>query len=336
MDSFIHALPKLELHLHLEGSLTPERKIHLALRNGILLDPSTIEGIKATYKFDSLTSFLKIYFDGMKVLLQEEDFYDLAMDYLRKASSQNVRYAEMFFDPQAHTGRGVPFEHIILGLSRACTEAKKSFNIEGKLIMCFLRDHEEGWAQDILTQSLKYKEHIVGVGLDSDERDNPPSKFEDVFARARKEGYKLTMHCDVAQKNGLDHIHQALHSIEVERIDHGLDIIDSPEMTDFIVKKGLGLTMCPVSNGFVVDDMRGSQIKTLLEAGVKVTINSDDPSYMGEKYVEENLVAVYNQMGFSKEQLVQFEKNAVDISWASDVTKKTLMKEIDDYYYSNK
>ena len=337
MESFIHGLPKLELHLHIEGTLTPERKLSLAKRNALDIGHSTPSSIRQTYQFDSLASFLAIYYDGMKVLLQEPDFYDLAMDYLRKAASQNVRYVEMFFDPQAHTGRGVPFEFVVKGLARACRDAERSLGITGKLIMCFLRDHEAGWAEDILTQSIPFKELIIGVGLDSDEKDNPPQKFENVFKRARELGYKLTMHADVDQENTLLHIASLLQTIGVDRIDHGVNAIGSPELTATIAaKEGMGLTVCPVSNGYVTGDMCENRIRGLMEAGVRVTINSDDPSYMGERYVEENLVALWKAMNLSKEDIAQFEKNAIQICWADKTTKEKLMKEVDEYFAAHK
>jgi len=272
----------------------------------------------------------------MTVLLTADDFYDLGISYLRKAASQNVRYVEIFFDPQAHTGRGVPFKSIITGLTRACTEAKKSLHIEGKLIMCFLRDHEPGWAEDILTQSLSWKEYIIGVGLDSDEAGNPPLKFQGVFERARREGYKLTMHCDVDQQNSLQHISQVISVIQADRIDHGVNIASSPElMEELNSRAGMGLTVCPVSNGYVTGDLCEERIRKLMERGVRLTINSDDPSYMGERYVEENLVELWRRMSLSKEEVVQFQRNAVEICWADQETKQRLMEEIDRYLKEN-
>ena len=334
IEQFIHGLPKLELHLHIEGTLTPELKVHLSKRNN-LPTPSASE-IRSTYKFNSLSSFLKLYYDGMRVLLQPEDFYDLGMDYLRKAASQNVRYVELFFDPQAHTGRGVPFRSIMTGLTRACDEGRNTLGIEARLIMCFLRDHEAEWAEDILTQSLEFKEFILGVGLDSDEHENPPIKFQRVFERARREGYRLTMHCDVDQLNSLQHVAQVLDVIQVDRIDHGVNIAASPALIDRLRKiPGMGLTVCPVSNGFVTGDMCEARIRRLLEGGVRVTINSDDPSYMGEKYVEENLVELARSMGLSREEVVKFQMNAVEICWADGATKKKLEEEIDTYLRAN-
>jgi adenine deaminase len=268
MNNFIRNLPKLELHLHIEGTLTPERKLLLAKRNGIDIGHTTTSSIRETYNFDSLASFLAVYYDGMTVLLHEPDFYDLALDYLTKAASQNVRYVEMFFDPQAHTGRGVPFQHIVVGLSQACEDAKRTLLIMGKLIMCFLRDRDVGWAEDILTQSMEFKEFIIGVGLDSDEHDNPPSKFASVFNRAREAGYKLTMHCDVDQHNTLDHLSQVLTTIGVDRIVHGVNVAVSTELMEMIAKKpGIGLTVCPVLNGYVTGHMCEDRIQKLMMRG---------------------------------------------------------------------
>lgn len=336
MEGFIHNLPKLELHLHIEGTLTPDRKLALAKRNSISIGHETTSSIRSTYDFDSLSSFLAIYYDGMKVLLVEQDFYDLAMDYLRKAASQNVRYAEIFFDPQAHTSRGVPFSNVVLGLAKAVQEAENTLGVKAALIMCFLRDHEAGWAEDILTQSIPFRQYLLGVGLDSDEHNNPPEKFAKVFERARKLGYKLTMHCDVDQQDSLRHIKQVLDVIKVDRIDHGIDAVFSPELVRQIAEqKGMGLTVCPVSNGYVTGHMYEDRIAKLMGAGVRVTINSDDPSYMGERYVEENLAGLVETMGLTKEQVVQFQRNAVEICWADDGTKKSLMEEIDSYLRNN-
>ena len=335
MDTFIHNLPKLELHLHIEGTLTPERKLLLANRNGLDIGHSTPSSIRSTYQFDSLASFLKVYYDGMCVLLHEPDFFDLATDYLRKAASQNVRYVELFFDPQAHTGRGVPFANVVRGLARACEHAAREWGITGKLIMCFLRDHESGWAEDVLTQSVAFKEYIIGVGLDSDEHGNPPDKFKSVFERARREGYKLTMHADVDQQNSVTHIQQLL-ALGVDRIDHGVNAVDSEELVMAIAgKAGMGLTVCPVSNGYVTGHMCEDRIARLMARGVRVTINSDDPSYMAEKYVEENLMELQEAMNLTKEQLVQFQRNAVEICWADKPTKDVLMKELDLYLHTH-
>ncbi|HYK30541.1 MAG TPA: adenosine deaminase, partial [Streptosporangiaceae bacterium] len=227
--SFIAGMPKAELHVHLEGTLEPELKFELAMRNGLSLPYGSAEDMRAAYSFNDLSSFLAVYYEGMSVLRSERDFYDLAMTYFRKARSQNVVYAEVFFDPQAHTARGVPFGTVIDGLRRAQADAL-SLGLRTQLIMCFLRDMSASSAMRTLEQSLAYRDLIVGVGLDSDERGNPPVKFSEVFARARSEGYRLTMHCDVDQEDSAGHIRQCLDDIGVERIDHGVNCVEDDDL----------------------------------------------------------------------------------------------------------
>ncbi|GAA4047434.1 adenosine deaminase [Nonomuraea soli] len=326
MNDFIKGLPKAELHLHIEGTLEPELKFELAGRNGIVLPYATIEELRAAYDFDDLPSFLKIYYEGMGVLRTEPDFYDLAFAYLRKAASQNVRYAEIFFDPQAHTSRGVPFDLVIRGLRRAILDAEKQLGIRAQLIMCFLRDFQAEYAMATLLESLPYKEWIVGVGLDSDEKGNPPAKFAAVYARARQEGYLLTMHCDVDQENSIEHIRQAVEDIGVDRIDHGVNILENPALVEKVIDRGIGLTCCPISNGIVTRSTKAAEIKKLLGQGVRVTINSDDPAYF-PGYVAENLA----EMGFTQEELVQVQRNAFEITWLPRHLKDAFLAELEEY-----
>src|SRR5579859_6128329 len=239
MIDFIHGLPKCELHVHVEGTLEPEMKFRLAARNNIALPYADVAEMRAAYTFHDLPSFLKIYYEGMNVLMKEPDFYDLAFAYLKKAASQNVLYAEIFFDPQAHTARGVSFDTVIRGIRRAQMDAEIQLGIRSQLIMCFLRDWSAEFAMTTLLESLPYKEWIIGVGLDSDEKGNPPVKFAKVFARAREEGYLLTMHCDVNQENSVAHIHQCVEDIGVSRIDHGVNSIEDPALCEVIKQKGL-------------------------------------------------------------------------------------------------
>src|SRR5882672_5856484 len=226
MRGFIQKMPKCELHVHIEGTLEPELKFALARRNGVKLPYKSVKQLKAAYDFDDLPSFLAVYYEGMSVLLKEPDFYDVTYAYLAKAHSQNVVYAEMFFDPQAHTARGVGIDTAISGIRRAQLDAERRLGIRSQLILCFLRDWSAEFAMATLLESLPYKEWIVGVGLDSDEKGHPPVKFQQVFARARAEGYLLTMHCDVNQENSLVHIRQVLDDIGVSRIDHGVNAIE--------------------------------------------------------------------------------------------------------------
>ncbi|NUR92518.1 MAG: adenosine deaminase [Nonomuraea sp.] len=317
MSSFIAQLPKAELHLHIEGTLEPELKAELARRNGLDLEVRS-------YDFDSLASFLTVYYEAMQVLRTEPDFYDLAMAYLRKAASQNVRYAEIFFDPQAHTSRGVPFDVVIRGLRRAILDAE-GLGIRAQLIMCFLRDFQAEYAMATLLESLPYKEWIVGVGLDSDEKGNPPAKFAAVYERARQEGYLLTMHCDVDQENSIEHIRQAVQDIGVNRIDHGVNILEDPKLVEEIVAKGIGLTCCPISNGYVTDSSKAEAIRELLAQGVRVTINSDDPAYFAG-YVQENL----ESLPYTDDEIVQVLRNAFEITWLPRHVKDGYLAELEE------
>ncbi|HAS32379.1 MAG TPA: adenosine deaminase, partial [Microbacterium sp.] len=240
LAAFAHGLPKAELHLHLEGTLEPELKFALAARNGIELDQKTVEDVKASYDFTDLTSFLAVYYPAMQVLQTADDFHDLAWAYLQRAKAQGVVHVEMFFDPQAHTSRGVPFAEVITGYRRAAVRAQDELGISAELILCFLRDFSAEYAMATLMEALPYKAWIVGVGLDSDERGNPPEKFAAVFARARAEGFFLTMHCDIDQVGSIDNIRTVLEDIEVDRIDHGTNIVEDPALVDAAIAKGIG------------------------------------------------------------------------------------------------
>jgi adenosine deaminase len=330
LSGFIAGMPKCELHVHLEGTLEPEMKFALASRNKLQLQHRTVEEMRASYDFTDLSSFLAIYYEGMSVLRKEQDFYDLTMAYLTKARSQNVRYAEMFFDPQAHTARGVSFDTVIGGIRRAQLEAETKLDTRSQLILCFLRDWSAEFAMATLLESLPYKEWIIGVGLDSDERGNPPAKFAKVFERAREEGYLLTMHCDVDQENSTTHIRQCLDEIGVARIDHGVNSLDEEILWRALKERGIGLTVCPISNACVSDSTKAVEIKTMLERGMRVTVNSDDPAYFAG-YVTENLQRVQQEVDLGKEQLRQLAANAFEIAWLPRVTRDTYLAELAAY-----
>ena len=323
-------IPKAELHLHIEGTLEPELKLALAARNNVRLPYADAAELRAGYSFHDLASFLACYYEGMTVLLTEADFYDLAWAYLSKAKEQNVRYAEIFFDPQAHTSRGVSFDTVIRGLRRAILDARRLLDVRAQLIMCFLRDFSAEYAMATLLESLPYREWIVGVGLDSDERGNPPVKFAAVFARARTEGYQLTMHCDVDQENSLEHIRQCLDVIGVDRIDHGVNCLESEDLQAEIKKRGLGLTVCPVSNSYVRGSAWQDAVRQLLDRGLRVTVNSDDPAYFNG-YVTENLLLVNDTTPLSREELLQLQRNAFEIAWLPNGTKDQYLAELDGY-----
>jgi len=322
-------MPKAELHVHLEGTLEPELKFELAMRNGLSLPYGSAEDMRAAYSFNDLSSFLAVYYEGMSVLLNERDFYDLAMAYFRKARSQNVVYAEVFFDPQAHMARGVAFGTIIDGLRRAQADAL-SLGLRTQLIMCFLRDMPASSAMQVLEQSLAYRDLIVGVGLDSDERGNPPVKFSEVFARARTEGYRLTMHCDVDQEDSVGHIRQCLDDIGVERIDHGINCLEDDYVLRRLKESGIGLTACPISNSYVTDGMKAREIKQMLERSLLVTVNSDDPAYF-PGYINENFISVTNEAPLDKQQVLRLVRNAFTIAWMDGGDRDRYLQDLDAY-----
>ena len=330
LTTFIAGMPKAELHLHLEGTLEPELKFELAARNGVELPYRSVAEKRAAYGFDDLPSFLAVYYEGMSVLLTEQDFYDLATAYFRKAASQNVVYAEVFFDPQAHTTRGIPFRTAIEGFRRAQEDAVAELGLESRLIMCFLRDLTAESALATLEESLPYSDWIVGVGLDSDESGNPPLKFADVFARARDEGYRLTMHCDVDQEDSVSHIWQCLDEIGVERIDHGVNSLEDPALVREIAGRGLGLTVCPISNGYVAGGLKARELKTMLDHGMRATVNSDDPAYF-PGYMNENLAAAQAEAGMSREEVVQLARNAFSVSWLPESERAVYLARLEAY-----
>jgi adenosine deaminase len=330
MEDYIRGMPKAELHVHLEGTLEPEHIFALAERNNIALAYKTPAEVIAAYDFHDLPSFLTIYYAAMSVLQTEQDFYELTYHYFQRAHKDNIVYVEPFFDPQGHTSRGVAFETIIKGIHRAQVDAEQNLGIESNLIMCFLRDMSAESAMEHLQMSLPFKNWIIGVGLDSDEKDNPPSKFKDVFARAKSEGYQLTMHCDVNQVDIVDHIWQCLNDIGVDRIDHGINSLEDEKLCEEIAKRGLGLTICPVSNRFVVQSLTSTEIKLMLQKGMKATINSDDPGYF-RAYLTDNFLALTDEAEFSREEIRQLNANAFETSWLSPERKAHYLAKVNSF-----
>jgi len=328
LKSFIHQLPKCELHVHIEGTLEPELKFRLAARNKLVLPFKDAAEMRASYAFHDLPSFLGLYYSGMEVLLTAADFYDLAMAYLTKARTQNVLYAEIFFDPQAHTSRGVSFDTVIRGLRRAQIDAEQQLGVRSQLILCFLRDWSAEYAMATLLESLPYKEWIVGVGLDSDEKNNPPSKFAKVFARARDEGFLLTMHCDVNQEDSVAHIWECVDLIGVSRIDHGVNALEDPALCKVLAERQLGLTVCPISNAFVTDGPQTDVIGKMLELGMRVTVNSDDPAYFAG-YIEENFALVQEKLRLGRDGLTTLSRNAFEAAWLPRPIKERYLAMVD-------
>ncbi len=327
---FIDGLPKSELHVHLEGTLEPALKLKLAQKNNIDIGQKTIEDVEKTYHYDDLASFLAVYYPGMNVLQTEEDFYELAMAYLKKAQSQGVRHVEMFFDPQAHAVRGVPLNYVMNGFYQSAIDAR-GLGIDAHLIMCFLRDMSARSAMDLLKAAQPYRSKILGIGLDSDEYHNPPLKFMIPFSQAVEQGYHITMHADVDQVDSIDHIKQALEIINVERLDHGTNIVEDPRLVDYANQLQIGLTSCPLSNKLITDnDLKGDELLDLLDEGVKISVNSDDPAYFGG-YIADNYEALVNEYKVTPEQIVKLAKNSFETSWISDAQKKMYLEQIDEY-----
>ncbi|GEN95424.1 adenosine deaminase [Pediococcus ethanolidurans] len=326
---FIDNLPKAELHVHLEGTLEPELRLKLAQKNHIDIGTTSLEALKKTYQYDTLASFLAVYYEAMAVLQTEDDFYELAFTYLKKARQNNVRYVEMFFDPQAHTSRGIAIETVINGFSHAAQDAKE-IGVDAHLIMCFLRDFSKASAYQSLIAADPYKDKILGIGLDSDEHHNPPLKFVTSFEKAVSAGYHITMHADVDQVDSINHIKQALEIIGVERLDHGTNIVENPDLVEFVSTHEIGLTSCPNSNKFLSQDMKGKEVQTLLEHHVKVSINSDDPAYFGG-YINDNYWSLAQSYHLTQEQVVQLAKNSFETAWITDSQKTAYKNEIKTY-----
>lgn len=332
--TFIEGLPKAELHLHLEGTLEPDLKLKLAQKNQIDIGQTTIEEVTASYQFNDLTSFLAVYYPAMNVLQEEDDFYALAMAYLKKAKDNGVKYVELFFDPQAHTSRGIAFDTVINGYYKAVQEAP-SIGIEANLIMCFLRDMSAESAMETYEAALPHKDKFIGVGLDSDERNNPPEKFAEVFQRAKADGFHLTMHCDIDQEDSIEHIRTCLKEIGVERLDHGTNIVEDPSLVDYVVEHKIGFTCCPVSNSFVTSDMKGKEMVELLHKGALVTVNSDDPAYF-QSYIANDLYTLADAYNLTKDDVIRIAKNSFQATWLPEEKKAAYIAMIDAYVKENR
>ncbi len=330
MASFIHGLPKAELHIHIEGSLEPELMFELAKNNGVDIAYRSAAEVRAAYAFTDLQSFLDLYYDGARVLVEQDDFYALAFAYARTASAQNVRHAEVFFDPQTHTDRGVSFETVITGLRRAFEDAHRQFGMTSKLIPCFLRHLSAESALETLEQALPFKDWIVAVGLDSSELGHPPTKFAHVFEEARRHGFETVAHA--GEEGPPDYIAQALDLLHVSRIDHGVRCLEDPDLVERLRRERIPLTVCPLSNVKlgVFPTLGDHNLVELLDAGLCVSLNSDDPAYFGG-YIEDNFLAAQEALGLSRSQLRLLSRNAFEASFLDEDAKQVLIAELDRY-----
>jgi len=330
MKEFIQLLPKAELHLHIEGSLEPELMFKLAKRNDIQIPYETIKDVKEAYKFTNLQSFLDIYYAGASVLVNKEDFYDLTWEYILKCVEDNVIHTEIFFDPQTHTHRGIEFKTVISGIKEALDDAKKKFGITSNIIMCFLRHLSQEEAFKTLEQSLPYKDIIIGVGLDSSELGNPPKKFEEVFKKAKEEGFRLVAHA--GEEGDVSYIETALDLLHIERIDHGVQAINSDSLMERLKDEQIPLTVCPNSNIElkVFETYKEHNIKELLDYGLNVTVNSDDPAYF-KGYMNKNFLNLYENLNLSKEDIVALVKNSFRSSFIDEELKQKYIRRVDEF-----
>ena len=334
IHNFIEGIPKAELHLHIEGTFEPDLMFEIARRNNISINYKSVDELKKAYNFNNLQEFLDIYYAGASVLIYEQDFYDLTWAYLTKVHEQNLVHTEIFFDPQTHTDRGISFDTVIQGIHSALEDAKEKLGISSQLIMCFLRHLDEVAAFDTLEQALPYKEWIAGVGLDSSEMGHPPSKFENVFSKALDEGFITVAHA--GEEGPAAYVWEAINLLKISRIDHGNRSLEDDQLIKHIVEKQIPLTMCPLSNLElkVVDDLKDHPMLQLMEAGLMVTINSDDPAYFGG-YMNENYIQIAAALNLSKKQITELAKNSFKASFLSDVEKEKLMNQVEDYYQNN-
>ncbi len=328
---FIKQMPKAELHLHIEGSFEPELMFAIAKRNQIPIKYDSVEAVKKAYQFNNLQEFLDIYYEGAGVLQTEQDFYDLTWAYLTRIKQDNVIHTEIFFDPQTHTDRGIPFDTVIKGIHTALEDGKKQLGITYKLIMSFLRHLSEAEAFKTLEQALPYAAWIDGVGLDSSEVGNPPSKFEKVYEIARQAGFKAVAHA--GEEGSAEYVREALDLLKIDRLDHGNRSLEDEKLVKRLVDEKMALTVCPLSNLKlqVVKDLRKHPIKTMLQKGLKATVNSDDPAYFGG-YMNDNYLAIAEALDLDKDEIYTLARNSFEASFACPDRKNRMIKELDTFF----
>lgn len=331
LNTFIKKMPKAELHIHIEGSFEPELMFAIAKRNNINLKHNGVKELKSAYRFQSLQEFLDIYYAGADVLIHKQDFYDITMAYLRKAHQENILHAELFFDPQTHTSRGIDFKTVIDGILEAMKDAKEELGISSLLILSFLRHLSEESAFNTLEQALAWKDQITAIGLDSTEIGNPPQKFEKVFQKAKELGFKTVAHA--GEEGPASYIWDSLKLLHIDRLDHGNRSLEDENLVQELVKRDMALTICPLSNLKlqVVKQMELHPIKRMLDLGLKVTVNSDDPAYFGG-YLNANFKAITESLDLNKQDLYQLARNSFEASFVSEQQKKEMIQQLDKYF----
>ena len=325
--NFINKTPKSELHIHIEGSLEPELMFKLSKRNKIEIPFKSVEEIKAAYDFTNLDSFLKIYYEGSNVLINEEDFFDLTWEYILRCKQDNIVHTEIFFDPQSHLPRGVSFDTVISGIDKALKKAHKDFGITSKIIMCFLRHLDEDQCFDVLNQACNYKDNIIGVGLDSSEKGNPPKKFKRLFEEAIKEGFLTVAHA--GEEGPPEYIWDSLNLLKVKRIDHGVQCLKDEKLVEKLKEKNIPLTVCPLSNIklCVFDKLENHNLKKMLDKGLRVMVNSDDPAYFGG-YLNTNLIETSKALNLNLEEVKILIRNSFKSSFLDENSKNNWLNKI--------
>ena len=327
ITDFINKSPKTELHLHIEGSLEPELMFKLSKRNKVEIPFKNVDEIRSAYNFTNLDSFLKIYYEGSKVLVSEEDFFDLTWEYILRCKQDNIVHTEIFFDPQSHLPRGVSFETVITGIDKALKKAEKDFGITSKIIMCFLRHLDEESCFDVLKQACNHKDKIIGVGLDSSEKGNPPTKFLKLFNQAIKEEFLTVAHA--GEEGPPEYIWDSLNLLKIKRIDHGVQCLKDDRLVEKLVKDQIPLTVCPLSNVklCVFDKLENHNLKKMLDRGLRVMVNSDDPAYFGG-YLNKNLIETSKALDLKLEDVKKLIKNSFESSFLDEETKKYWLTKI--------
>ena len=327
IENFIKKVPKSELHLHIEGSLEPELMFKLSKRNKIEIPFKSIKEIKSAYNFSNLDSFLKIYYEGSNVLITEQDFFDLTWEYILKCKRDNIVHTEIFFDPQSHTERGVKFDTVISGINKALTEANTEFGITSEIIMCFLRHLDEEPCFEVLKHATKHKDKIIGVGLDSSEKGNPPQKFKRLFDAAIKEGFLTVAHA--GEEGPPEYIWESINLLKVKRIDHGVQCLKDKKLVETIKEKNIPLTVCPLSNIklCVFDKLENHNLKEMLDNGLRVMVNSDDPAYFGG-YLNTNLIETSKALNLSMEDIKVLIENSFKSSFLDEISKNSWLNKI--------
>ena len=334
LSVFVAGLPKAELHLHIEGSFEPELMFEIAQRNKTQIRFNSVEEVREAYNFSNLQDFLDIYYEGMNVLTTEQDYYDLTWAYLSKVYLENVIHAEIMFDPQGHTDRGIPFDTVIGGIDRALKDAQSKLGMTTVLIMSFLRHLDEESAFKTLEDGLRHQDKITAIGLDSSEVGNPPSKFERVYKKAREAGFKLVAHA--GEEGPAEYVWEALNLLNIDRLDHGNRCLEDEKLVDELASRKMGLTVCPLSNLklCVVNDLKDHPLKTMLSKGLKPSINSDDPAYFGG-HMNANYLATAEALNMTREELAEVAKISFETSFLPEEQKAECIKVVDDYLMAN-